>query len=188
MRAWLIACLLAISPVAQAEVFYGIEFNDSFNEIKAKFPNATFVNVDAAWIKPSQSLISMTGGGIKSTVVMQFERFHRTLIDKDPGDNLRLWSVKIIYKQPIGFNEFKKKYGLPSKCIKDEDFEIFCDFMDHAITARISSDGNFVYYVNSHFTMEEQDRMLIDSTVRRLKRKQEKINSPVEAPLSAPAT
>ena len=187
MKAWLIACLLAISSLAQAEVFYGIEFNDSFNEIKEKFPNATFVNVDAAWLKPSQSLISMTGSGIKSTVAMRFERFPATSIDADYGDNLRLWSVKIIYKQPIRFNEFKKKYGLPSRCLKDEDFEIFCEFVDHELTARISNDGNFVYYVNSYFTREEQERMLIDSTVRRLKRQQEKMNPPIEAPLAAPA-
>ena len=188
MRIWLTAFLFSISSLAQAEVFYDLKFSDTFHEVRQKYPNATFTNINTAWLKPSQALISMTGAGIKSTVVMLFERIRTGSEDQDVGGDLYLWNVRIVYKKPVPIEEFKKKYGAPSRCFKDEDFDSYCEFRDRALTASLSSDGKFVPSLISYFTVEEQKKMAVDSITRSLKRTQEIRNAPVEAPAAAPAT
>lgn len=49
----------------------GLSPNESFTSIKSKFPNARFVDVKAAWLKPDERLKQMSGEGIAGSIYLK---------------------------------------------------------------------------------------------------------------------
>lgn len=204
MRAWLIACLLAISSVAQAEVFYGIEYMDTLADVKRKYPGAVFSRVRPAWLQQHQAYIEMTGSGISNKIVIIFEDIRpfllsilndggdnpyennlKTLLNQSDEDALKVAEVRLLYSPPIKIESFKKRYG-QNTCRETEDFRKLCDFPGRAITALLTLDDRYVLMAISWFT--DQERKQIFQKKEMAAREKLKREMPaIEAPKAAPA-
>ena len=203
MRAWLIACLLAISSVAQAEVFYGIEHGDTLGDVKKMYPSANYRKLSPAWLQPDQSLIAMSGFGLAHELIILFSdmRPFFSEIKGHGGSDLNNWSfaniaaqpdsdalkveqVRVRYTHSVKIDSFKQKYG-KSTCKDDDDFQKICVFPDRAITALLSEDGRFVLAAESNFTDKEKKLAARKREVaEREKAKREA--HPMDAPAAAP--
>lgn len=179
MRAWLIACLLAISSLAQAEVFYGINYMETLGSIKKKYPGADYEVLTPAWLQPDQKFIWISGFGLRGNIGVIFidprpslkissrdetlppgrRKLFASLAEQTDEDALMAIVVRIIYESPVEFDLFKKKYGTPV-CYVNEDFRKLCKFSDRAMVAELSKDEKFVEIASSDFTAEERKRRL----------------------------
>ena len=203
MRAWLVACLLAIASVAQAEVFYGIEYMDTLADVKRKYPGAVFSRVRPAWLQPDQACVEMSGSGVSNKIVIIFEDIRpfflsrlnyggdnpyennlKKLLGQSDDDALTVAEVRLLYSPPIKIESFKRRYG-PNTCRETEDFRKLCDFPGRAITALLTPDEKSVFMALSWFTDKERAQILQRKEMaarEKLRREIPAIESPEAAP------
>lgn len=171
---------LVSQPVA-AEVIHEVRPFDRLGEIKERYPNATFVKVNAAWVTPDQAFIKMTGQGFPGTLYIAFTDSRPTnkkfVIDNcNPptanneamcelnrgwaveSDNQALstnW-VRWVPDNPIPLQRYISKYGEPTKIDFENDTLVpYALWEKNALTGVLSDDKKMVNMVSSYFTKAE---------------------------------
>lgn len=64
--------LLVISCIANAEIYKDFRPNITLKEIKEKYPNGNYENVNAAWVTEKDAFIKLTGTGLAGTILLAF--------------------------------------------------------------------------------------------------------------------
>lgn len=173
MKKILLSSLLALTSLAHAEVFYEIQFNDTLGNIKQKYPNASYEKLKPAWLKPDEAFIQISGVGMQNELKVHFwdfrPMFRELLNSPENKDNqgfkeasnetddkaLVVSWVRVVYKNPVPIDVFKRKYG-KSSCKIDDDFNEVCEFPDRSISANLTKDGKFVHFADTSFTKKEK--------------------------------
>ncbi|MFZ6744115.1 hypothetical protein ACO0LC_12870 [Undibacterium sp. JH2W] len=77
--------LLLNSTVCFAEIYQGILPSDTLANVKQKFPNAVFKQIQAVWLKEDEALISISGISLSGSISILFKDtrdFYRQLASK----------------------------------------------------------------------------------------------------------
>lgn len=72
MKRVIVGLMMACALSANAELLFGIGPLETLGDIRKRFPNATFKQVKAAWVKEDQGLYSMEGPGHPGKLVLAF--------------------------------------------------------------------------------------------------------------------
>jgi hypothetical protein len=68
-----LALLIAWHSHVQAEPFMGIMNDDRLTAVKAAYPNASYRDLNPAWLQPHQRLVEITGEGIPGVLALKME-------------------------------------------------------------------------------------------------------------------
>jgi hypothetical protein len=183
LRVAAVAMALAISQLAAAEELHGVQATDKLGEIRAKFPNAVFTRVKAAWVTSEEDFFSMTGKGFPGTLYLAFtdsrpkarkrlseepetaeddksKQTMRALLQKwaneSDDDALMVKWIRWVPPEPIPMQRYKAKYGEPTTCdFGISDMQPYCEWKSNALVASLSDDQKYVLRVESDFTKAE---------------------------------
>lgn len=72
MKARLFLMLFFVASLAHAETYLNFVAGESVTTAKEKYPNATFTEIKAGWLKTNEKFLQMTGTGIIGTVFLKF--------------------------------------------------------------------------------------------------------------------
>jgi hypothetical protein len=88
---------LTFAISARAEIYKDFVPNDTLASIKARYPNASFETIKAAWVKENESFVRLTGLGISGTINLKFStadwlwmdliKNNQDIIEKNPADD-----------------------------------------------------------------------------------------------------
>lgn len=198
LKKYIAAGLLIFAAQAQADVFFGIHYMDTLQEVKEKYPHADYEELKPAWLKTNEKYLFVSGPGLLYSFAVLFKKLPVDTSVGQGGD-FAVHSIRIPYAGQVKFSEFKKKYGKPLKCILDEDFKRLCFYPKNGFSVALSDDGASVDLLISFFTEEERLRMNLDRTAKDLAKVIENpppqfwskpsrnFPPPIEAPAAAPA-
>lgn len=178
MRRLLILVMLGLFSVAQAEVLADINYFESLRMVEKRYPNATFENIKAAWLKPDERLIKISGVGLGKVIRVKFDdlrsiRKDALLKDIDLFDEssklaiikinrlpdadvlVTKW-VRVTYDKAIPTSRFISQYGKPI-CRNDADMERECVWSKHSLSAQMTDDDKNVLSLTAAFTDSEQE-------------------------------
>lgn len=182
IKKWLTLACLALATAANAEIFQGILWFDSLDDVKAKFPNASFVSEKVAWLQPNEAFYRISGPGMVGTLRILFDdsrpvfkdllqenkgdpEYDKTgsfkrLANQPEGQALTVGWVRWIPERPIPLDRYKQRYGTPT-CEFDEQMSPICKWPSHELTASMTEDQKNVNFVTSAFTKAEKRSIYI---------------------------
>ena len=167
--------VLGLSGNCLAELYMEFVPYESINDIKARYPNATFTKISPAWAKESDAMYSMEGAGIPGKIVFRlfydvrfFQEFCATRENEikskfcesklsNPENMMLLEMVRFIPDKKISTKSIISKYGKP-KYSTDENFNVFAEWDKRKISALLSEDKKFVNHIDYSFTEAEINR------------------------------
>lgn len=168
--------LFLITTNAHAELYRNIGPLDSLGDVKAKFPNASFESIKAAWVTESDALYKITGQGLSGSIVVKFDDgrpVYKKILENNPDgqhndiiaklseksdeDALSVSWVRWVPDKVIPLQRFILKYGSAEKSgFDDEDMSPYKTWETKGLTAYLSDNGNYVVRVDYSFTINEQ--------------------------------
>jgi len=178
MRKLLLLAMITFCSITHAEILADINFYESLRMVQKRYPNARFENVNAAWLKPEERFIKISGAGLgkvirvkfddlrsikKNVLLKDFEQFSEASketiikINRLPeSDVLAVKWVRVTYDAVIPLSRFNLKYG-KSICGNNQDMERECVWPKYALSAQVTDDDKSVLFLTSVFTASEQD-------------------------------
>lgn len=183
LKKYIAAGLLIFAAQAQADVFFGIQYMDTWQEVKARYPNADYEELKLAWVGSDERFIRLSGPGLSRNFAILFKKIPGFGPIDNP-DPFVVESVHIAYAGQVKFSEFKKKYGNPSGCELNENFKKVCRYEKNNFSIFLNEDNSAVNLLSSHFTKEERLARFRAKLIESAKRQQP---PPIEAPAAAPA-
>lgn len=169
------ACAALFTGASKAEVFFGVTYEASLGDIKKLYPNAQYTKQTPAWLTENDAFFKVAGSGLGGELRVAFTDYRpgmrklaqetkdqelaetfRKAASQPEDESLRVDWVRLIYASPVSLEVFKKKYGQPTSCIHDETFDLKCSWLDRAMVANMSKDGNSVTSVDTGFTPKEK--------------------------------
>lgn len=164
-----------------AEILQGVEPLDTLGDIKAKYPNAVFKAVKAAWVKEDEAFMSMEGPGFPGKLMIAFDDLRpmvRRWVTPEPGASassvealrqageglvdmpddkaLTVKWVRWIPQSAIPFARYKSRYGEPTKCDYNEaDMSPYCSWEHRGLNVNLSDDKSMVLNAEASFTTAE---------------------------------
>lgn len=164
-----------IAGASKEEVFLGVTYEASLGDIKKLYPYAQYTKLTPAWLTENEAFFKITGSGLSGELRIAFTDYRpgmrkfaqettdqelaetfRKSASKSENESLRVNWVRLIYTTPVPLEAFKKKYGQPTSCAHDETFDLKCTWLDKAMVANMSKDGDSVSSADTSFTRQEK--------------------------------
>ncbi len=180
VRSLLFFTLVLICNFANAEILHGVFPLDTLKAIKAKYPNARFDRVNAAWVTENEAFFQMTGSGFPGTLYVAFTDSRPTakkyLLEKcmfpaqttdaicavrkktseeNDDDALTTSWVRWVPPSPIPLDRYKSKYGEPTFEFAKDSMAPTAEWKSVELSARLSDDKKMVLTIETAFTRAE---------------------------------
>ncbi len=170
-----LCCLFVVAAkMADAEIYGNITPLDTFADVKAKLPGATYEQLHPAWAQEADILYSVSGHGLSGTIVIKFHDqrpFLRKKLLENSGSSdksaleklvegtdeasLNVEWVRWIPVAPIPLQRLVSKYGKPDKSgFADDDLQPYRDWKT-GVTAYLSDDEKSVLRLDFSFNAKE---------------------------------
>ena len=177
------ACLaVGASSAAHAEILQNVYPYNTLGDIRARYPQAEFKRVAAAWVTEDQAFYSMQGAGFVGTLYLAFsdqrpqwkrratatvgvdfnalsleDQVARNNAWKPDDEALVIAWVRWIPPKPIPLSRLKARYGNPSKCDFDNsDFTPLCHWPARALVVQTTDDHQMATLLETGFTEDER--------------------------------
>lgn len=172
-------CLLLFSPPSvRAEIYQGIEPNATLQEIKARFPNANYKPVKAAWVTADKAFYLITGSGLVGDLYVAFyderpasftsmtdakaagneilAKFYLAQWEKGTDESLSVQWVRWVPPAAIPVERFFGRYGKPVKVeFNDSDMAPYYQWKEKGVLTTLTDDFKKVVSVEYGFTKAE---------------------------------
>jgi hypothetical protein len=174
------AVVLLTCNLVSAEILHGVFPFDTLKVIKAKYPNARFERVNAAWVTENQAFFKMTGNGFPGTLFVAFGdarpshkkdfaekcmfpaqtvdaicTVKKRLSEETDDDALSTSWVRWIPQAAIPLDRYKSKYGEPTFEFAQDTMAPYASWKSVALLAGLSDDKKFVLAVETSFSRAE---------------------------------
>lgn len=178
MNKYIIAiALVCVQPLAFAETFQGIGPLQTLKDIQAKFPNAKFAPVKAAWVTENDAFYALSGEGFPGKLYIAFSDGRpaftkeaqekeamgenadslRELAAQSNGDALTIEWMRWAPTSEIPVQRYFMKYGKKDKAqYRDADMKPYFSWPEKGVQVNVSDDEKMVQSVEFSFTRQER--------------------------------